>query len=101
MPYLQGYTTVNISTQNFKQLRTTSMVTDFGTCPNTSIYVGSGANITLQIDSNATGTVTTYQSTILTGNPAGWIPLGQIDPSRIWIRGTASSTCDVTWHCIW
>ena len=100
--FIGGNVTALANTGNFTQLRATS-VNSLATQQiiNTKICIGSANNILLQIDSDASGSNTTYQSSLLTGTPNNWIDLGQVDPSRVWVRATTSTTTTVNWVCIW
>jgi hypothetical protein len=101
-----GSTSTNANTGDFVPLSATAVRPDLASnAPfNTKITLIAGQNAIIQIDSNAGGTNTTYQSTYLTGVPAvgQWVDVGQIDPSRIWVRSAAGALANhVNWVCFW
>ncbi len=100
--FIGGNVTAASSAGSFTQLRATS-VAALATQQiiNTKICIGSANNILLQLDSDASGTNTTYQSSLLTGIPNNWIDLGQVDPSRVWVRASTTTTTTVNWVCTW
>ena len=100
--FIGGNVTAAANTGNFTQLRSTS-VAALATQQiiNTKICIGSANNIILQLDSDASGSNTTYQSSLLTGTPNNWIDLGQVDPSRVWVRASTTTTTTVHWVCTW
>lgn len=100
--FIGGNVTALANSGNFTQLRSTS-VAALATQQiiNTKICIGTGNNIVLQLDSDASGTNTTYQSSLLTGTPNNWIDLGQVDPSRVWVRASSATTSTVNWVCTW
>gem|GEM_PF-3890352 len=101
-----GSTDTNANTGNFVPLSATAVRPDLASnAPfNTKITLIAGQNAIIQIDSNASGTNTTYQSTYLTGIPkvGEWLDVGQIDPSRIWVRSVGAALPNhVNWVCTW
>ena len=70
---------------------------------NLRVHLTAGANVNFQLDSDSAGTNTTFQSSIETGIPATgqWVDLGPIDPSRVWVRCTSTTTNTVYWMVTW
>ena len=102
---LYGKTTTQISTGSFVQLRSTSVAATIGspaTIVSLKVYQPAGNNHVIQLDSDSSGTNTTFQSVIETGIPAAgqWLELGPVDPSRVWAR-SATSAGAIYWMVTW